>query len=1196
MTQLRALDSAGIGRRSPLNPRSGAGDAAPTASARGWLGVGLRLFTAGALALLPLCAPVAAETTPSDSGPSPGASAAAALPLPTTAQLEDKLKALASAQAMDEALKLSLSELYRRTQSSLEEAAGFRAKKEEVAAFILSAPKETESIQRELERRQSDTTGQVSPPLPAELSAEDAAQRISQVMADVAAQENRVNEFEKLLDESLDRPANSRSRLIAVKQALDEIDENLKKSAPPGEPPELTEAKRWALEAQRQARWAESGMLEQDLLAQSVREDYYKAKRDEAALQVRTLKARQQALDERLSGLREQQVVAAQEASDQARRDAADKPTLVRKLILENADLTESLAGIAKQLQGSSEELAEIDAERKRIEDDFRGAKQRLEAVGLSKALGQVLLDRRNQLPDLARYRSKISSREDASAEATLRQIRDREEEFKLRDIKRYADELIAGEQNGAGTDTPADPEMRGALIDVLKQRKDLLAQALDIEDDYIRQLGELNYAAERVIQVAQSYDDFLAERLLWVRSAPLVGLQTLTALPGAIGWMLSIDSWMNVGKTLAERAQTSVTFWLGLLAASLLFWKLSALRRAIRANAEPLRRVRSDRIRFTLQAIGLTLLAALPLPLLFWMLGHELQTSPVAGAFSQALGTAFSKVAFGLYYLLSFRMLCLTSGVADRHFRWSTETLKRIRKDFDWFTLYVIPVSILTIALYQSDDPAYIASLARLMLIANMLGFTVFFYLLLQPRTGVLQEFLQDHQDGWLYRLRHIWFPVIVGAPLALALLSVIGYVYTAGVLFQSLVYQMWLALGLVVLHQTIVRWLIVTRRRLALQAALERQAARRAQSETEKKESGTTSEVLAVEEPEPDLATLDEQTRRLINASVFIGGIVGLWLTWSDVLPAFTFFERFALWHYTGTVDGTEQMIPVTAADVGLVLVIVFVGTIVAKNLPALLEIVLLQSASVSAGARYAIKTLVSYLITAVAALLAFSTLGLSWGQVQWLVAALGVGIGFGLQEIVANFISGIIILFERPVRVGDIVTIGDTTGVVSNISIRATTIRNWDKQELLVPNKEFITGRLLNWTLTDQQNRLTIPVGIEYGSDTKKALALLAQVAERHPRVLKDPAPLMSFESFGDNALTLVLRCYLDSLDGRIGVITDLHQAIYDIYKEHGIAIAFPQRDVRLFTNQPLDLRLHRVQKDASAMGAGAPITEG
>ncbi|NEV62891.1 mechanosensitive ion channel [Thiorhodococcus minor] len=1114
------------------------------------------------------------ETAPP---PNPAASTATTMPLPTAEQLEGKLTDLESAGGMDESLKLSLSELYRRAQSSLQEAANFRTQTQELGKFIESAPTEIAAIQRELDAGQASGKQEDPVQVPDHLTAETVSQRLSQIMADVAAQETRVSELEKLLDESPDRPASSRNRLIAVKQALDEIGDSLNKPPAPGEAPEVIEAKRWELEAQRQARWAESGMLEQDLRSQSLRESYYKAKRDEAALQVDRLKAEQHALEKRLGTLRERQASDAQQASEQATRDAESKPELVRALIRENAEITDTLAKTADQLQGFSAELAAIDAERERVEDDFRGAKQRIEAVGLSKALGQVLLDRRSQLPDLERYRSQIAEREDAIADATLRQIRYREEELDLRDLQRDADERIAAAQEPA-----PEPGLRAEVIDALKQRKALITQAMRIDDDYIRQLGELNYASERVIQVAESYDTFLAERLLWVRSAPQVNLETLKALPNAVGWLISPEGWINLAATLSERIRSSPGFWLGLLVSGVLVWKLSALRRAIRANAEPLRRVRTDRIRFTLQAIGLTLVAALPLPLLLWLLGWQIQASSTANAFSLALGGAFSKVALGLYYLLSFRMICITGGVADRHFRWSTEVLKRLRKGFDWFAIYAVPTSLLTITLYQSTDPAHVASLARLALIANLLGFATLFYLLLRSSKGVLTEFQADHPSSWLSRLRRLWFPIIVGAPLSLAVLAVLGYVYTAGTLFQSLVYQMWLVLGLIVLHQTIVRWLIVTRRRLALQAALDRQAARRAQSEGEKRDAATTSEVVTIEEPEPDLATLDEQTRRLINASVFIGGIVGLWLTWSDVLPAFTFFEHVALWHYSGVVDGTEQMVPMTAADVGLVLVIIFVGTIAAKNLPALLEIVLLQSASVSAGARYAAKTLASYLITAVAALLTFSTLGLSWGQVQWLVAALGVGIGFGLQEIVANFISGIIILFERPVRVGDIVTIGDTTGVVSNISIRATTIRNWDKQELLVPNKEFITGRLLNWTLTDQQNRITIPVGIEYGSDTKKALALLAQVAEQHESVLKDPAPLISFEAFGDNALTVILRCYLSSLDGRIGVITDLHQAIYDSFNAHGIQIAFPQRDVRLFTKKPLDLRISRGER--------------
>jgi potassium efflux system protein len=202
--------------------------------------------------------------------------------------------------------------------------------------------------------------------------------------------------------------------------------------------------------------------------------------------------------------------------------------------------------------------------------------------------------------------------------------------------------------------------------------------------------------------------------------------------------------------------------------------------------------------------------------------------------------------------------------------------------------------------------------------------------------------------------------------------------------------------------------------------------------------------------------------------------------------------------------------------------------------------------------------------------------------------------VGIGFGLQEIVANFISGLIILFERPVRVGDIVTVGDTDGVVTKIQIRATTIRNWDRKELLVPNKEFVTGRLLNWSLSDQMTRVVVVAGVAYGSDVDKALALMREAAEEHEHILDDPAPVLSFEGFGDNSLTLILRAYLGSIDYRIATITDLHKAINRKFADAGIVIAFPQRDLHLDTNGPLRVEL-RQGGDATQVAHGQRTPE-
>jgi potassium efflux system protein len=151
---------------------------------------------------------------------------------------------------------------------------------------------------------------------------------------------------------------------------------------------------------------------------------------------------------------------------------------------------------------------------------------------------------------------------------------------------------------------------------------------------------------------------------------------------------------------------------------------------------------------------------------------------------------------------------------------------------------------------------------------------------------------------------------------------------------------------------------------------------------------------------------------------------------------------------------------------------------------------------------------------------------------------------------------------------------VTVDDVTGVVSRIRIRATSITNWDRKEYVVPNKEFITGRLLNWTLSDKVNRVVVEVGLAYGSDTEKARELLLKVANAHPLVMKDPAAMASFEGFGDNSLNLVLRTFLPSLENRLQVIHELHTAIDQEFRKAGIEIAFPQRDlhIRTFVGAP------------------------
>jgi potassium efflux system protein len=298
--------------------------------------------------------------------------------------------------------------------------------------------------------------------------------------------------------------------------------------------------------------------------------------------------------------------------------------------------------------------------------------------------------------------------------------------------------------------------------------------------------------------------------------------------------------------------------------------------------------------------------------------------------------------------------------------------------------------------------------------------------------------------------------------------------------------------------------------------------------------------------------------------------------------VLPALGVLDRIELWKTTETISQTvaapggdseteteqyTQSVPITLKDLGLALLAGLLTLISARNVPGFLEITFLQRLPLKAGERYAVTTVVRYIITAVGIVVAFNLIGVGWGKVQWLVAAVSVGLGFGLQEIFANFVSGLIILFERPIRIGDTVTVNNISGTVTRIQIRATTITDWSRKELIIPNKEFVTGQVINWTLSDSTLRIIVPVGIAYGSDTDLAEKLMLECAKEHPLVAEEPAAYVLFSAFGDNSLNFELRAYTADSNRFLTVTHDLHKAIDRKFRAAGIEIAFPQRDIHV-----------------------------
>src|SRR5262249_25732102 len=223
------------------------------------------------------------------------------------------------------------------------------------------------------------------------------------------------------------------------------------------------------------------------------------------------------------------------------------------------------------------------------------------------------------------------------------------------------------------------------------------------------------------------------------------------------------------------------------------------------------------------------------------------------------------------------------------------------------------------------------------------------------------------------------------------------------------------------------------------------------------------------------------------------------------------------------------------------------------------------------ISRGISYAVSAVLNYVILTLGFLLALGLIGLDLTKVTVLAGAFGIGLGFGLQSIVNNFVSGLIILFERPIHVGDVIEMGDVLGEVSRIGIRAITVRTYRGAEIVVPNAQLITDRVTNWTLSDRRRRIDVPVGVDYGSAPEKVVEVLEAVARGHPLVLKEPPPQALFMQFADSSINFELRAGTNQFERWPKIQTELAAGVYAALRGAGMTFPFPQREVRLIAGE-------------------------
>ena len=722
-----------------------------------------------------------------------------------------------------------------------------------------------------------------------------------------------------------------------------------------------------------------------------------------------------------------------------------------------------------------------------------------------------------------------------------------------LYDIDAYISKI---EQDENKSFTPAE---KAQLTNLLTERRKVASDLIKSLNNQLNLAISLELTQQQITQISDQIQSKLDQQSFWVKSNNPINLDWIKKLPMSLKAQLD-----GIGKKIGFPTNfdnlpylLTYVFILFVIGGLIFKFKESIKHRLSVINGE-INTLRSDSQWHTPLALFYTALLSLSGTLWFLaacqLLGFFLVKNPQE-FWEWSLSMA------GYWWFFSFVLAILRpNGILVRHFGFAKESAASLQDVTK--RIIVSVVLLLNTSIFSNVMDTGLANdvLGEINTIVALL----FCIVIIAPRfvrtEKSLNSSITDQRDRTLLKIMRVLLQLV---PVILIALVALGYYYTALNLITHIIntYIAWVVWSLV--RHTIYRGVTVASRRLAYRRLQEK----RQQKQQDSSDASASDDVVVITEQEEglDLNEVRSQLLRFADLFIWTALFAIFYYVWSDLVTVVSYLRDITLWQQTSTTEAGVVTETISLFNLIVALIIVVITYILVRNIQGILEILLFSRVKLSQGTPYTITTLLTYILVAVGGAWAFSTLGMSWSKLQWLFAALSVGLGFGMQEIFANFVSGIILLFERPIRVGDTVTINDVTGTVAKIRIRAITMIDPDRKEVIVPNKSFVTGQVTNWALSNTVTRLVVSVGVAYGSDLELVRRLLLQAAHEQPSVLKDPEPRALFLTFGASTLDHELRVYVGQVSERNDTLDALNRRVNELFAENNIDIAFNQLDI-------------------------------
>ncbi len=1172
------------------------------------------------LAVLLLVSPAGpaahAQDAPPAAEPAPDA--------PTPERLRDRIAATEGDTTIDAAERDAVLAELRAALDAATRASGSRAEAKTLRDAAGEAPARVEQARAELASPPAPVTIDAQPDMSTDAvrdAVRSANQELESARADLQAVQTEATRRTTRLDEIPRELADARARLAELQ----------------GEPAIVggsprDEARRLHRAAEIAALNARIERAEAEVASYRARQDLLPLRRDLAQRRVDRAQRRAELWQAKESERLREAAAQREREARKLERDATLLAPPLRQLAEETAAFAARRAGddgIVTRLSDARARLSAIDARLAELRTRSISTIAKVDAAGLSDAVGVVLRKELANLPDPRPIRAEREALRKRIGDAQYQLIVVDERLSEVSDIEAAVPRLV--DRVDRADVTADDATLEATARELLTAERAVLSDLRAEYTDFIEVAADLDAAMGQFVRLATDYRAFIEQRVLWSRSVPGTLVPPARDFADPVRWAIDPQQWEGVALTISRNA------WpprpgVPILALLTILAIILARRARARLNelADLVKKFTTDRFRHTLEAIPLTIVAAFPIPLALWTLAvlieprpDPLGVLPPTSTFAAALAPSLDVLALVVLVLRLIAIVAGPAGLAETHFRWPKAGLVEVRRAVRILQLVGIPLAAVIVLMQNQGNELWINALGRAAFIAIMVLISGVYAWVLAPWRPFVKPHLDKRPGSALSRTRWLWYPALIAAPLVLAVLAAAGFYYTALQLDARLQSSFWLILVVAVLHATVLRWLFVERRRLLVERARVRREA-----EADDEDDGDSIDRPAETESLLEVPEIDAQTRRVLTAAVVFTLVLGVYALWTDVLPALRMLERVQVYPTmtildedaadagpvaatlladpqdapasstsstpslpgmpaTGSASPSEPIGSLTLDEIALAIIVITLTFILSRNLPGLLEITILKRLPLDAAVRFAISAVLRYLLAIIGILIAFAVLGIGWSKVQWLVAALTFGLAFGLQEIFANFISGLIILAERPIRVGDVVTVNQVSGTVTKIQMRATTIRDWELKELVIPNKVFITDQVINWSLTDPKLRVNILVGVSYSSDVRLVERTLLEIGTTQPHVVEDPRPRSLFLGFGDSTLNFELRVYIEHFDYVLATKHDLHMRIIERFRELDIEIAFPQRDLNIRAIGPLEAALRDNARDRARL---------